>query len=298
MITADQKAAYDRDGFLTVQNFLPPALLAELRAETEALVAEAARLTAPTAAFELEPTHRPDAPAVRRIEMPHRHFDYFRAVVRHPAVLAGVTALLGPNVRVHNTKINLKPGHIGSPVEWHQDWCFYPHTNDDFLSVGLFLDDIGDENGGMQCIPASHRGAIHDHHNPESGYFCSSVDLARDELDRTGAVTCGGPAGSASFHHIRTLHGSGPNLSGRPRRLFLIGYAAADAWPLLGVEDWDAYEADLVCGVSTYAPRMVSLPCPLPYPLPPEARRRFSLFENQKRARRLAYERPAEAAAI
>jgi ectoine hydroxylase-related dioxygenase (phytanoyl-CoA dioxygenase family) len=294
MLTDRHVAEYQTKGFAVAEGLFTEQEIGELRRVTDELIVEASALTSPTPTFELEPSHAPEQPAVRRIEMPHRHFDFFREFVRHPALIDSLQKLIGPDVRVHNSKINLKPGRIGSPVEWHQDWCFYPHTNDAFLTVGVFLDDITSVNGPLLCLPGSHQGKIYDHHNPDTGYFCSAVDLDADPVNATGAEECVGPAGTVSFHHVRTMHASGPNMSAQARRLLLIGYAAADAWPLLGVRNWDQYEADMVCGRSTRNPRMVALPCPVPFPMPPEAQERFSLFDNQKRARRLLYDRPAE----
>ena len=51
-------------------------------------------------------------------------------------------ALLGPNLRYHNNKLNMKNPANGSAVQWHQDWAFYPHTNDSILEVGIALDDM------------------------------------------------------------------------------------------------------------------------------------------------------------
>ena len=51
-----------------------------------------------------------------------------------------VSQLIGPNLRTNGNKLNLKYSSFGSPVEWHQDWAFYPHTNDDVLAVGMLLD--------------------------------------------------------------------------------------------------------------------------------------------------------------
>ena len=55
------------------------------------------------------------------------------------------------------------PGH-GSAVEWHQDWAFYPHTNDDLLEVGIALSDMTEENGALLVVPGSHKGKTWDHH--------------------------------------------------------------------------------------------------------------------------------------
>ena len=47
----------------------------------------------------------------------------------------------GPSIRQYGGKLNMKSAGYGSPVEWHQDWAFYPHTNDDVLATGIYLDD-------------------------------------------------------------------------------------------------------------------------------------------------------------
>ena len=36
------------------------------------------------------------------------------------------------------------------------------------------------------------------------------------------------PAGHATLHHARTLHGSGPNRTARPRRALVLNYMAPD----------------------------------------------------------------------
>ena len=55
-------------------------------------------------------------------------------------------------------KINIKAPEYGAAVEWHQDWAFYPHTNDDLLAIGVALDDCEEENGPLMVIPGSHKG--------------------------------------------------------------------------------------------------------------------------------------------
>ena len=101
----------------------------------------------------------------------------------------------------------MKSAHYGSPVEWHQDWAFYPHTNDDVLAIGVLLDDCDLANGPMLVTPGTHTGEVWSHHG-EDGHFAGLIDpdLVKSEIDR--AVPCMGRAGSMSFHHVRALHGS------------------------------------------------------------------------------------------
>ena len=127
-------------------------------------------------------------------------------------------------------------------MEWHQDWAFYPHTNDDLAAVGVMFDDMAMENGPLMIIPGSHRGPIFDHH--ADGVFCGAMDPANRDVDYSQAIPLTGKAGSITVHHVRAVHGSAPNVSDRDRRLLLFQFRAADAWPLLGfpggIEKFDA----------------------------------------------------------
>jgi ectoine hydroxylase-related dioxygenase (phytanoyl-CoA dioxygenase family) len=281
MITAGDVAFYREHGYLVVADVLDPPTLDALRRELAQILEGARAVSAHTDVYDLEPGHRADAPRVRRVKTPHRFFDGFKRLSRHPGLVATLQALLGPAVRLHGSKINLKAPHYGSPVEWHQDWAFYPHTNDDLLAVGVMLDDATSDNGPLLVVPGSHRGPVFDHH--AAGYFCGAVDPAavKDELAR--AVPLTGRAGSMSFHHVRLLHGSAQNLSALPRALLLFEYGAADAWPLLGVKDLEEFDARLVAGAPTIEPRVT--PVPVRMPLPP-ALHQGSIYENQTAARR------------
>ena len=82
---------------------------------------------------------------------------------------------MGPSgVRYQTGKLNMKAAGYGAAVEWHQDWAFYPHTNDDLLAIGIYLDDCGPDNGPLMVIPGSHRWPISDHHS--EGVFCGAID--------------------------------------------------------------------------------------------------------------------------
>jgi ectoine hydroxylase-related dioxygenase (phytanoyl-CoA dioxygenase family) len=111
----------------------------------------------------------------------------------------------------------------GAPIEWHQDLAFYPHTNEDLAAVGIMIDDADMENGPMMVVPGSHKGPIHDHHGPD-GWFCGAMDPENCDSNLSRAVPCLGTAGSITIHHVRTVHGSATNFSGRPRRFLLYQY--------------------------------------------------------------------------
>src|SRR5262245_58971463 len=202
---ADRDVAFYREhGYVVVPDVLEPSAVGGLRRELADIIDGAREVAAHTDVYDLEPGHSPETPRVRRIKTPHRFFPGFRDLFRNPRVVEIVQKLVGPDVRLHGSKINLKAPHYGSPVEWHQDWAFYPHTNEDLLAVGVMLDDCTPENGPLLVVPGTHRGPLWDDH--ANGYFCGAVDPdeAKDAIAR--AVPLLGSAGSMSFHHVRLLH--------------------------------------------------------------------------------------------
>lgn len=175
--------------------------------------------------------------------------------------------LLGPAVRQLGGKLNMKAARHGTPVEWHQDWAYYPHTNDDLLALGLLLDDVGSDNAPLLAIPGSHRGPIYDHHT--DGVFCGGIDLAATGLDVSNAVALTAPAGSVTVHHVRMVHASDLNRSNRPRRILFYECAAGDAWPIVDAPGLEAMRASMIVGEPSLTPRMEALPVRIPLPEPP-----------------------------
>jgi len=290
MISDEMVQAYRRDGVIVVPEVLDKNTLENVRSVLAELVAGAAGVTEHTDIYDLEPGHAPENPRVRRIKAPHKVHPIFDEIVRSADVTDILTRLIGPGLRLHGSKLNMKSAQYGSPVEWHQDWAFYPHTNDDILAIGVLLDDCDLENGPMLVIPGSHTGKEVWNHHGEDGCFAGLIDpdLIQDEIRR--AVPCTGKAGSMSFHHVRALHGSATNTSNRPRNLLLYEVAASDAWPLMGVKDFAEFNSRLLSGDPVVAPRMTNVPVRLP--LPP-ATRQGSIYETQSAAKKSYFTRAA-----
>ena len=131
-------------------------------------------------------------------------------------------------------------------------------------------------------MPGSHKRHIYDHHHPEGRYFTGAVEPSEFDWDmQRDLVSLEGPAGSVSFHHVRTMHGSALNRSENPRRLLLFSYAAADAWPIqgLGNATLDSYKGLMCAGEHVEQPRQTAVPAYLPLPAAPK---QGSIYENQK----------------
>jgi ectoine hydroxylase-related dioxygenase (phytanoyl-CoA dioxygenase family) len=279
MLTQAQIDEYAEIGAIVVPDVVSPGDVATLRRVTDGFVERTRALTTHDAIFDIEDTHTPTQPRVRRIKSPHLHHPAYAALVHHPGIIAVLRDLWGPNIRFDTAKLNLKSAGYGAAVEWHQDWAFYPHTNDDLAAVGVMMDDMELANGPLLIIPGSHLAPkVFDHH--ANGRFCGAMDPGRQEVDYSKAIPLTGKAGSITVHHVRAVHGSAMNTSNRDRRLLLFQFRTADAWPLVtapkSIEDFDAL---MVAGTSTIEPRMTNVPVRLP--LPP-ADLQGSIYENQK----------------
>jgi ectoine hydroxylase-related dioxygenase (phytanoyl-CoA dioxygenase family) len=172
MLSISDIERYQRDGYIIVPDLLRPAQIATLQAVIDQWMANASTVDTHDDIYDLEPGHTRAAPRVQA----HQGAASTRAAVldvaRSEPVLAVLSCLLGPNLRLHGSKLNIKAPQYGSPVEWHQDWAFYPHTNDDILAIGVMLDDMDLVNGPLLVVPGSHRGPVFDHHYARSLLRC------------------------------------------------------------------------------------------------------------------------------
>jgi len=289
MISDKDVETYRRDGVIVVPEVLDDGTLMKVRQVIAELVAGAAEIIEHTDIYDLEPGHSRENPRVRRIKTPHKVHPIFDEIVRSAPVIDILKKLIGPGLRLHGSKLNMKSAQYGSPVEWHQDWAFYPHTNDDVLAIGVLLDDCDLANGPMLVTPRTHAGEVWNHHG-DDGCFAGLIDpdLVKNEIER--AVPCMGKAGSMSFHHVRALHGSAQNTSDRPRNLLLYEVAASDAWPLMGVKDFDEFNSRLLTGEVVVTPRLSKVPVRMP--LPP-AKRQGSIYETQSASKKSYFTRAA-----
>ena len=157
MLTQEQIDFYHENGYLGVENVLSAEEVADLRRTTDEFVEKSREVTEHTDVFDLEPGHTSETPRVRRIKNPVMHHIVYDQTLRHDRILDIVEQLVGPGVSHNGHKLNMKYPEFGSPVEWHQDWAFYPYTNDDLLAVGVAIDDMSLENGCLMVVPGSHK---------------------------------------------------------------------------------------------------------------------------------------------
>jgi hypothetical protein len=145
------------------------------------------------------------------------------ALVRSPLIAACAARLSGAaEIRLWHDQLLRKPSGTGRVnVGWHTDRQYWPSCSSaDMLTAWVPFHDIGPAEGGISFADASHLWPD----EPALDFF--DADLST--LDRLRAarqvdvIVPEIPRGAVTFHHCRTVHGSGPNRSGRPRRSLAV----------------------------------------------------------------------------
>ena len=247
-LTQTQRESYFDRGCLKVEGVLGEEWLSPLRDAIGRFVETSKGIEKSNAIFDVEPDHSSSNPRLRRVSSPCDQDEIFWSALTESALADVARDLLGPDVKYYQAKLNFKWAKGGAEVKWHQDAPFFPHTNDAVLTMGVYLDDCGPEQGPLMTIPGSHKGEIFDHYASDGRW---TGDVQPQDIDRVavdGAIELAGSAGSITVHNYRTVHGSRPNLSDRPRPLLLYVLSAADAVPYTANALKSRYEQTVFAG--------------------------------------------------
>ncbi|MFI1565743.1 ectoine hydroxylase [Streptomyces sp. NPDC020490] len=222
---------YERDGFLTVDRLITPDEVEVCRRELERLVSD------PAVRADERSVVEPRSKEIRSVFEVHRISEVFANLVRDERVVGRARQILGSDVYVHQSRINVKPGFGASGFYWHSDFETW-HAEDGLpnmrtVSVSIALTENHDTNGGLMIMPGSHRtflgcaGAT-----PEDNYRKSlrmqDAGTPSDEAltalaSRYGIRLFTGTAGSATWFDCNCMHGSGDNITPFPRsNVFIV----------------------------------------------------------------------------
>ena len=132
--------------------------------------------------------------------------------------------LLGAqSVQLLQDVLLLKPPSLGGSIALHQDYSYTGYLNPpSSLSIGLALNDATLDSGCLYVVDASHTWGL------VGGLDLFADALQKDVVERLSPeqrdhvdrrmVPLEVRAGDVTIHHCLTLHGSGENRSGRPRK--------------------------------------------------------------------------------
>ncbi|HZO91804.1 MAG TPA: phytanoyl-CoA dioxygenase family protein [Chthonomonadaceae bacterium] len=225
MLTQEQKAFFNANGYLVLENVWSQAELAEARRQMRALLRDpdSAR---PGVQFSYEPPEEagkypidPDNP--RRVWMifdTPLAGDWWYNNIRDPRVVDAMADLLGPNINFHNGKARIKPPGYQTHQIWHQDWPYEHHTSPDLAAALFYLDDTDVGAAATEVIPGSHKQGEwpHDEHNA----------ISEEQVKEFGRepVPVAVRAGSVAIIHVLIVHRASPNTTDRNRSAIINEY--------------------------------------------------------------------------
>lgn len=271
---------YHREGYVVVPRLFGDDDLAGVEQTLRDLVDRALSGEDMSKVMELEPDAVDGQRVPRRIFNPFDQHPTFRNLALDARLVDRIECLIGPNINLQHSKLNMKPAKVGSAVEWHQDQAYFPHTNDSLVTTLIYLDDATTDNGCLQVLPRHHSHFFD--HAAADGSFAGMITEEIGDGGFGTPVPLEAPAGSAIFMHCILPHSSLPNRSTRSRRTLIYEYRAADSFPIYYSEMTSLAEA-------TYRP-VRGKPAKFarfggPNPLIPNVGRYRSLYELQEQAR-------------
>ncbi|MBL1289720.1 ectoine hydroxylase [Streptomyces sp. NE06-03E] len=220
-VTAKDLQGFEENGFLTVDQLITPDEVDVYRAELDRLVAD------PQVRADERSIIEPQSQSVRSVFEVHKLSQVFANLVRDERVVGRARQILGSDVYVHQSRINVKPGFGASGFYWHSDFETW-HAEDGLpnmrtVSVSIALTENFDTNGGLMIMPGSHKSFLGcAGETPKDNYKKSlqmqdagtpSDEALTKMADRHGIKLFTGAAGSATWFDCNCMHGSGDNIT-------------------------------------------------------------------------------------
>ncbi|MFE4859641.1 ectoine hydroxylase [Streptomyces sp. NPDC056670] len=223
--------SFEQDGFLAIEDLLTDDEVALYRSELERLIAD------PSVRADERSIIEPQSQSVRSVFEVHRISELFSRLVHDERVVGMARRILGSDVYVHQSRINVKPGFGASGFYWHSDFETW-HAEDGLprmrtVSVSIALTENHDTNGGLMIMPGSHLDFLGcEGATPKDNYKKSlqmqdagtpSDEALTKMADRHGIKLFTGRAGSATWFDCNAMHGSGDNITPFPRsNVFIV----------------------------------------------------------------------------
>ena len=154
--------------------------------------------------------------------------DVWSAVSSCPRIINNVRFLLGEETAFYHGKVMMKEAQTGGAWEWHQDYGYW--YNNGFLfprmmSVFVALDEATEKNGCLQILKASHELGRLEHQTigQQTGIDSARIEQVEPLFEK---IHCTMKPGTALFFHCNLLHASSANQSEHARRSFIMCYNA------------------------------------------------------------------------
>jgi ectoine hydroxylase len=223
-LSREQVRSYERDGLLVLKNIFGPHEIEGLQAEARRLQANPQGVEADTIITE------PASGAVRSVFKIHQQSKVFQRLVADARLSKVAQFLLGDDVYIHQSRLNLKLGFHGEDFYWHSDFETW-HVEDGMprmraLSMSVLLMENTPLNGPTMFMPGSHKSFVGCVGEAPEDHYKQSLrkqeygvpdEESLTRLAKDGIAMPTGPAGTVVIFECNTMHGSSSNITPYPR---------------------------------------------------------------------------------
>jgi phytanoyl-CoA hydroxylase len=220
MLTFEQIAFYNENGFVVVQPVFNDSELGRLREAADELLEKSGPVHVDNPRLQIEPDALDGEQIVRKIEPIIDVVPALEELVYDERMARPAADIFGQDAILFEDKLNYKPPLVGSPYPLHQDYAYWQDYTDKLITVTLLLDDATTENGCLRFVPGSHKDGLIPRENDHPR-------IIQFEVDETAGVDAPGKAGSLVIFSCYTAHHSYPNRTEQGRRAILYTYNPA-----------------------------------------------------------------------
>jgi len=264
VLTEAQRENYFRDGFLILPDYVPQAWIARLQAALADLMERSRAITQTDDVFILEEGHSAATPRLHRVTSPQDRHPTFWEFFTSPVITELAADVVGPDVKFHHAKLNVKSEMGTRGFKWHQDIQGWPHTDYSPVTFGIYINGCDADQGPLQFMRGTHEGPLFSMYD-DAGKFV--VRLNERDLERVRdkeIVTATGGPGTLVLLNCRTVHGSEINRSPKMRPLLLPVFSSADSFPYTTNAIPSPRQGDIVRGQRALFASFDPRPCEVP----------------------------------
>lgn len=259
-----QRRQYFRDGYLVLPDYIPATWLERLRTATEELLDHSRSITESDDVYVLEEGHSADTPRLHRVSCPQDQHSTFWEFFTDPLITDLVADVVGPDVKFHHAKLNVKSGRGTRGFGWHQDIPAWPHTDYSPVTLGIYLNGCRADQGPLSFVTGSHVGPLYSMYDDEGRFVVRIRDEELSWIDEGMVERAIGGPGTIALLNCRTIHGSQTNNSDDARPLLLPVFSSADSFPYTASPIKSPHLGDIVRGKPASYANFDIRPCLMP----------------------------------
>ncbi|MCZ6889522.1 MAG: phytanoyl-CoA dioxygenase family protein [Gammaproteobacteria bacterium] len=233
-LSVEQIAEYRENGYLLLRGLIPPDALS--RYDARFVRYAEGRLTPPGSMkimrdiMVVKGAVEPQTPlhAINKMIAFEDDVELYRYVLT-PALLDAARSLIGEDLYSITSNVFNKPPGVDGRHPMHQDLRYFRiRPADKIVGAWTAILPATRESGCLAFIPGSHRGPLHEHHDPDWEYV-NYAFFGIDDIDFDAREHIEMQPGDTLLFHPLLIHGSGHNRSNLFRRAISAHYASASA---------------------------------------------------------------------